>query len=302
MKKGMIRKIIVINGENAMDNLQYDSFYKFIVSVGIVLIVAPLFCLHYLVSGSYDILISQEEANNLSQLSSDFLNIKIQYIQTIFKYLPIVCFIFIVIGIIFVSWGGLKWLGIQKTLDEITKLDLEEKTLHIQSMSAQEIAEKVIQEDIENHEAVNSDFQKEQSYSTSSYRIRKAFEVEEISYNYLKKKLKRKYNVRQNIKVGNYEYDIIATSKYNNIDLLYEIKFWNNPVAKATLVRLINQIEQRGISYENTAHRNFRFIILIVYSADIPTETTDYLGNLIAHKNLSFVSVESISEKQLSSI
>lgn len=101
-----------------MDNLQYDSFYKFIVSVGIVLIVAPLFCLHYLVSGSYDILISQEEANNLSQLSSDFLNIKIQYIQTIFKYLPIVCFIFIVIGIIFVSWGGLKWLGIQKTLDE----------------------------------------------------------------------------------------------------------------------------------------------------------------------------------------
>ena len=27
-----------------MDKLQYDSFYKFIVSVGIVLIVAPLFC------------------------------------------------------------------------------------------------------------------------------------------------------------------------------------------------------------------------------------------------------------------
>lgn len=26
-----------------MDKLQYDSFYKFIVSVGIVLIVAPLF-------------------------------------------------------------------------------------------------------------------------------------------------------------------------------------------------------------------------------------------------------------------
>lgn len=49
-----------------MDKLQYDSFYKFIVSVGIVLIVAPLFCLHYLVSGSYDIIMTQEEANNLS--------------------------------------------------------------------------------------------------------------------------------------------------------------------------------------------------------------------------------------------
>ena len=69
-----------------MDKLQYDSFYKFIVSVGIVLIVAPLFCLHYLVSGSYDIIITQEEANSLSEVSADFLNIKMQYIQNIFHY------------------------------------------------------------------------------------------------------------------------------------------------------------------------------------------------------------------------
>lgn len=84
-----------------MDKLQYDSFYKFIVSVGVILIVAPLFCLHYLVSGSYDIIMTEEEANNLSQISSEFLNIKIQYVQSIFKYLPIVCLIFIGIGIIF---------------------------------------------------------------------------------------------------------------------------------------------------------------------------------------------------------
>ena len=285
-----------------MDNLQYDSFYKFIISVGIVLIVAPLFYLHYLVSGSYDIMISQEEANNLSQISSDFLSIKIQYIHAIFEYLPIVCLVSISIGIFFTLWGSLKWLHIQKTLDKITKLDLEEKELHIQSMSAQEIAEKVIQEDIENHEAINTDPQKIHSYTTTSSRIRKAFEVEEASYNYLKKKLKRKYNVLQNVKVGNYEYDIIATSKYNNIDLLYEIKCWNNPVTKSTLVRFISKIEQRGVAYENTVHRNFRFIILIVYSADIPTETTDYLNNLIKNRNLSFISVEAISENQLFSI
>ena len=216
--------------------------------------------------------------------------------------MPIVCLVSISIGIFFTLWGSLKWLHIQKTLDKITKLDLEEKELHIQSMSAQEIAEKVIQEDIENHEAINTDPQKIHSYTTTSSRIRKAFEVEEASYNYLKKKLKRKYNVLQNVKVGNYEYDIIATSKYNNIDLLYEIKCWNNPVTKSTLVRFISKIEQRGVAYENTAHRNFRFIILIVYSADIPTETTDYLNNLIKNRNLSFISVEAISENQLFSV
>lgn len=76
----------------------------------------------------------------------------------------------------------------------------------------------------------------------------------------------------------------------------------SNILAKTILVRLINQIEQRGISYKNTAHRNFRFIILIVYSTYNHTETTNSLNNLIAHKNMSFISVESISEKQLFSI
>ena len=93
--------------------------------------------------------------------------------------------------------------------------------------------------------------------------------------------------------------DIIASSKYNNIDLLYEIKYWNNPVSKATLARLVNQIEKRGISYENTAHRNFRFIILIISQEDCFPETTDYLNNLISHKNLSFISIESMKEEQL---
>lgn len=282
-----------------MDKLQYDSFYKFIVSVGIVLIVAPLFCLHYLVSGSYDIIMTQEEANNLSEISSDFLSIKIQYVQNIFKYLPIICIVFIIVGVIFTFWGCLKWLQIQKTLDKITKLDLEEKELHIQSMSAQEIAEKVINEDIENHENSNSDSQITPSNSTASSRIRKAFEIEDACYSYLKNKLKRKYNVHQNVKVGNCDYDIIASSKYNNIDLLYEIKYWNNPVSKATLARLVNQIEKRGISYENTAHRNFRFIILIISQEDCFSETTDYLNNLISHKNLSFISIESMKEEQL---
>lgn len=58
------------------------------------------------------------EVKCLSEVFADFLNIKMQYIQNIFKYLPIVYIIFIGIGIIFTFWGYLKWLHIQKTLDQ----------------------------------------------------------------------------------------------------------------------------------------------------------------------------------------
>ena len=39
-----------------------------------------------------------------------------------------------------------------------------------------------------------------------------------------------------------------------------------------------------------------------VIQEDIPTETTDYLNNLIKNRNLSFISVEAISENQLFSV
>ena len=282
-----------------MDNLQYDTFYKFIVSVGIVLIIAPLVCLHYLASGSYDIIMTQEEANILSEFSSNLLNTKVKYVHIFYKYLPFICIVFIAIGLLCVVCGCLKWFQIQETLDQITKLDLEEKELHIQNMSAQEIAEKVINEDLENHENSNSDFQTSPSYSIASARIRRAFEIEDACYNYLKNKLKHKYNVHQNVKVGDCEYDIIASSKYDNIDLLYEIKYWRNPVSEATLVHLINQSQKQGISYETIVHRNFRFVILIVCNEKYSSKIDEYLNTLISQKNLSFTSVEFMTEKQL---
>lgn len=51
-----------------MDKLQYDSFYKFLVSLGIVLITLPIFVLLYILNADY-ILISQNDYNNLSAIS-----------------------------------------------------------------------------------------------------------------------------------------------------------------------------------------------------------------------------------------
>ena len=245
MKKEKTDVTIVSNGEIKMDKLQYDIFYKFIVSAGIILIVAPLFCLHYLVSGSYDIILTQEEADNLSAISSSLLNTKMSYMQNIFKYLPIICIVFIIIGILFIILGCYKWHNVQKKLDQLTDLDLQEKQLNIKNMSAPEIAEKMLKEDIENNEDLPAQTNTALSYQTTSSRIKKAFEIEDAVYKHLKTKLHRKYTLHQNVKVGNCEYDLIASSKYDNIDLLYKIKYWNNLVSKATLARLVNRAEKK---------------------------------------------------------
>ncbi len=44
-----------------MDKLQYDSFYKFLVSIGAILIATPVIGIYQLFTGSYDIIISEQE-------------------------------------------------------------------------------------------------------------------------------------------------------------------------------------------------------------------------------------------------
>lgn len=51
-----------------MDKLQYDSFYKFLVSLGMLLITLPVLAYLYILNTDYE-LISQNDYDNLSEIS-----------------------------------------------------------------------------------------------------------------------------------------------------------------------------------------------------------------------------------------
>lgn len=283
-----------------MDNIQYDSFYKFIVSIGIILVIAPLFCLHLLISGTYDIIISKLEMDSLSQLSINLLNMKSSYVNALFQYLPFICIIFIIIGFICIIWGCLKWHNIQQTvLDKLSQLDLQEKELHIQNMTAQEVAEKAFKEDIETYETTdNTHF----SFSTSSSRIRKGFEIEDDCFKYLKAKLTPKYKVYQNVKVGNCEYDIIAYSQYDNIDFLYEIKYRNISISLSDIKAVTKKAELAGTAYENITHRNFIINIIFVTTTDTIQKIMPKFMEGIKGQLPQYIKCKFVDENHLNSI
>lgn len=281
-----------------IDKLQYDSFYKFLVSIGLVLFLSPLFGLYYFVSGSYDIMISQTDLNNLSSISSTLINIKADFIKKTYQLFPCACLILVVIGLIFIFIGCKEWYNIQKTLDKLTELDLKEKQLNIQKMTPTEIVKKVLKEDED--DICDENLNVKPAYSTSASRIKKAFEIEDLCYKYLRKKLGGKYVVHQNVRINRFEYDIVATSIHDNIDFIYEIKYWSGPVTKSALYNLFKSIEQRGIEYENTTQRSFKFIILIVSTSDglvgLKKQFSEQFTNILP----SFAQLEFFNETDLS--
>lgn len=280
-----------------MEKLQYDSFYKFLVSIGLILFVAPLFCLYYIVSGSYDILLSKNELNDLSSMSLDLINIKINSIKVIYHYLPYACALLVIIGLICIIIGCKKWYYIQKRLDELTELDLKEKQLNIQNMTPSEIISKVLKDETENSE---ENIQELTNYSSTSSRIMKAFEIENAAYDYITRKFKHKYLVRQNVKIMNYEFDIVASSIYDNIDLIYEIKYWRGAVSQASIFRTIKRLKDSINAYETHAERNCRCVLMIVSpSNEISKEIREQLEKINQLQNNSNIKIEYIEEKLL---
>lgn len=280
-----------------MEKLQYDSFYKFLVSIGLILILTPLFCLYYIVSGSYNILLSKNELDNLSLVSLDLINIKFNSIKVIYHYLPYACALLVSIGLICIIVGCKKWYYIQKRLDELTELDLKEKQLNIQNMTPTEIIDKVLKEETENLE---ENIQGLTNYSSTSSRIKKSFEIENAAYDYITRKSKHKYLVRQNVKIMNYEFDIVASSIHDNIDLLYEIKYWRGAVSKSSIYSTIKRLNDSIIAYETHAKRNCRCILMIVSPTnEISNEIREQLDKMNQIKINSYIKIEYIEEQLL---
>lgn len=246
-----------------MDKLQYDSLYKFLVSLGLVLIVLPFAALIYLFNVD-PILISQIEYDALSEYSLQMIANRNELIVTAIKVFPTVGAISFVLGIFLAAIGFINWNRNQKKLDK--KLDDETtvKTLNRMEMSSNEVAAKVEQE------AKEAVAESTGNTNTSTAHFQKTLmaqyrEIEDLCFSYFTKKYGRRYSLKRDIRMGKYDYDLICVSKKDDIDLLVEIKYWRNPTVVARgLIDTCGRLNDACENYHTIAHRDFSGIVFIV--------------------------------------
>lgn len=129
-----------------MEKIEFDSFYKFIVFVGIVLLVAPLALCHFMMSGSYDVLISQAEYDGLSEISLQYIGLKSKFLFVAFKYVPIAAVFLMIVGLILIVVGCIFWYRSQKVSDVRAQLAAQREQLEMKKLSDQEVNSKLTKE------------------------------------------------------------------------------------------------------------------------------------------------------------
>lgn len=244
-----------------MNNIQFDSFQKYLVSIGTILLIAPLFTFQHLLSGAYDVIISSEEYDNLSDISLNLLSVRVKYLDSALKYGPYICLLLMLLGLALIVLGCIRWYKIQVLIDDSLKYDHDTKKLELEKQTQPEILTNVIEEIIETdspNESVQT--QTEQYFAPTTDRIHKYIDIEQRVHNYLSNTLDSKYKIFQNMKAGSYQYDIVAES---NIDtIIYEIKYWKQmPPSRVyeTIEKLKNFVES-----QNSTHHKFIFKLIIV--------------------------------------
>lgn len=245
-----------------MTKVEFSDFYKFIASLGVVLLSFSLLLPWLFLRESFDTLISVEDISHLTPAAQELVTIRqttalwfIQNIVAISISIAVVGFILLVLGIFL-------WVKKQKSLDEKEILEKKKLELEIEAMTPSEIANRAIEEI---QESIDSkDIQPLQPSMISQY-----FRIESLILKKLTACFGETALVLTNQRLKNYEYDIIVrTNDVTSYDVIIEIKFSNRPLTRQWLIRVIERLSSSVQLYKNETNRKAIGIILVVSSGE----------------------------------
>lgn len=286
-----------------MNKLEYDNLYKFLVSLGIILIALPLIALIYFYNAN-PILISQVEYDSLSKFSLQMIDNR-NYLLSIFvKIFPWFTVIFILSGIVLIVCGIIKWFGVQKKLDKKLDAEITKKTLDELQATKEEVNEKIKKETVEyiqnNFETLVNNNHGNKYPQGKTYE--KALEIEQLCFDFCVCKYSKNYDFKQNIRIGETYYDFIGVSKNDDVDLVVEVKYFRRAASISHCIyNTFEKMYEAGLRYQKVVHRDFKCIVIMV----TPKEELPRLENIVetyrkVHiENASRIDIKCMAEESL---
>lgn len=266
-----------------MEKLKYDSLYKFIVSIGIVIILLPFAFVYGTLSNNEVVMIKENEISQLTNTAKEIILLEQNYKHIVVSN-PVIFFsvatIFIVSGIIIVIYGILQWKNkVQKYEDKSKELSIQLLEKQIENLTNEEKTEKIIKDmevlNTENNiKFLNDDLKKQQ--------ISKYVDIQAEAYKSIRKVFKD-YRIFEEIRIDKQMYDCIAVNTSRNYiyDYIFEIKYFSTTESIREKIESIDKMMLREkMCYYESSKRLAKNILIIV------VENISKKANIENKKNL----------------
>lgn len=277
-----------------MEKLQYDSFYKFLVSLGLVLIITPFIGVYYLLNYSNENLLTVNKYTELSQKSLGIIEKKENILNLFLTLAPYIFIFTTILGIFLLIYGIIKWKNLQKEIDEQTTIKTKVERTQLEKLTANEVLQK-----IESEEEINTK-DKKQIYN----RIQDAIMAEGFCFEYLSNQLSKDYIVEQNVRIDNSIFDIVALSKKNKSDLIYEIKYCREKPDLHKYKYILDRLGKLKEVYEKSMNKTCKATLLIIIPSSSYERITRYLKNyqnqvLNSNIKIEYLKISEITENYI---
>lgn len=275
-----------------MQRLEYDSYYKFLVSMGIVLVVTPIIILGIFLSGRFDLIMSQADFEGLCAESARAVNLHF----TIAKALP---WAFLVCSIIaFIAGGRLihlgckEWKVIQGKQNKKLHLEVEDLDTKVHNLSPEEKANNKIDEILESQKYMHDISELKLDTSTIetgkiiARKVLESTDAEDKCAKIIRDEIGADYTIVQNVKVGHFEYDIIALTNNNKEDVIYEVKDGRYTDISDLVRRSIPLLINAAKNYSKTMNKNVRAELWITGGCEVPDSLHMRLSEMDLNDNI----------------
>ena len=276
-----------------MDKISYESRYKFIVSIGVVLTILPFGVLYSIIALSKDIIISKRRINELNGISKHIIEKLENNFFILINNPAFYLFLFLIflMGMVCIFKGLKDWKDVQNKENhkkdlENEKLELENKKLKDEfGLSSKEQFDKVVQEVKEEQEIIG-----EQS-STSL--IKEYFNIEQRVATKIIKDFSKSHDVVYGFRLGKYEYDIVAKGKgFLDKDYFFEIKYLKNMINVAWYKKIIEKVNKQNENYQENTNRKPYVKIVFVTEKNNYNQVKEFINRQQKINNLGVDIVE----------
>lgn len=252
-----------------MNKIDYGDINKFLVSIGIVLIGLAVLTPYFYLKEDFGLYLEQESFEKLQEPIKILISDKQEIVIQIQKFIPCVSIAILVLGLLSIIVGLVRWFKRQSKLDEKFDKEIKKLDLEIESLTPEEKERKALKEvtEIEQEEKKQEVLQTEKAQPKNEA-IQNYLRVENDIFKLFQNYKSLNFDILPQQKIGNrFEIDLLLKAKTKKFsDRIIEIKYFKNQLPLTILNKTIYQLNTYISYYKEAANRPVIPILLIVYN------------------------------------
>jgi uncharacterized membrane protein YidH (DUF202 family) len=283
-----------------MPKFEYDNISKFLVSLGIFVLLIPFIFAWAWLKTPFDLTIEKSKIQKLTPLAQQIINDRQSIIGVFTDVFPYMFIILIIVGCSIIWVGISSWNRRQKLLDD--HQILTNKKLEMEIAPSVELGEKVNKE----IEQIANEFPDSPPPTIDSY-----IAVESLVNDNVNRLFSDKFYIFTNKRLGQYEYDVIMQGKSKlTKDYIIEVKYYKR-ISSDLLTKAMNHIMGKSKYYIDLTNA---IPMSVLFMVAIDSATKEKIERLIFEykasnpkSKLKFIVIErsdleSLDDKILTSI